>query len=148
MNVHALADSGHQPTVPRAGRRGTAVLLFGVFGAPFAWIVQLVVDYALATPPCYAGSIARIGVAPGSQHAWIGLLAINVLAILVAIAATLVSLAGWRAAAACHDGTLLREARIGRVRFLSAWGLMTGLGFAAAIVFTAITVLMVPQCYG
>ena len=38
------------------------------------------------------------------------------------------------------------EAGKGRTRFLSLWGLMTSVGFAGAIVFSLVGLLVVPLC--
>jgi amino acid transporter len=116
--------------------------LFGVFGGPLAWFVQLCAGYALATQPCrsqssYAGSFPVM-------------VALLIAAVLVALAAFGVS---WRTYARTRDETggdhrHLMEVGAGRTRFLALWGMLLGAGFAVATSLTAIAFLLVPRCDG
>jgi hypothetical protein len=81
---------------------------------------------------------------------WLANLAINLLAIAVALVASEVSRRSWHATSGEHPGSSehLLEAGEGRTRFLAMAGWLTGLGFALAIVFDTVALLTVPQCPG
>jgi hypothetical protein len=135
---------------PHRDRVGLWAALFGVFAGPFAWAAQLNVNYAIASHACFPDMQSRTSVLPGWHgFAW-GLGAINLLALALAVAAAILSWRSWRATGGEHRGGAgaLLEAGEGRTRFLAACGLMSGLGFAAAILFNLLAVLTVPPCFG
>lgn len=142
--VHTAAP----PALP-AGQllRSLVRPLFGVFGAPAAWIFQLVLNYALATYPCMPNDMPYASVP--SSWAWDRpvLFAINLIALVVAFAAALLSTADWRRTRAWNARGPLK-ARETRIRFLAYCGLMTGWGFLAAIAFNTVDLIGVPSCSG
>ena len=129
--------------------RPLAWLLFGVFGGPAAWIGQLVLNYALAAYPCYPDHVALRSLPSNWQadRAW--LFAINILALLVALAAGLVSARGLRLAGEGSQAAD-RELGIGEgpMRFIAGCGVLTGFGFLAAIAFNTVALIGAPQCSG
>ncbi len=137
---------GH--AAPHRDRVGAAAALFSVFCGPFAWALQLNVNYALASHACFPHAEARSSVLPG-WHGFIwGLATVNVIALALSLAASLLSWRSWKATREEHPGgaDALLEAGEGRTRFLAACGMMNAIGFAAAILFTLIAVLTVPPC--
>lgn len=124
-------------------------LLFAVLAGPVAWGLQLLINYALASYPCFPRDVPRVTVAPGWQGAWSIILTLNIIAALLALAGAVISHRKWRAAR--HEqinASSTREAESGRTRFLALCGVMTGCGFLVAIIFNTISVFMVPQCVG
>jgi len=111
---------------------------FGVYAAPTAWGAQLLIGYGLTAYACNPGRIALAQVAEGWGWTRDAALAVNLLAALVAVAAGLLSLSGWRAT---------REAA-SRARFLTVWGVLTSFGFLLAILFNTVMLLGTPACRG
>jgi hypothetical protein len=135
---------------PHRGRVGLGALLFGLFGGPAAWAVQVIVNYALASHSCFLGSIPRSGAPPGWTATWLALLLINIAALAVALAAAEMSRRQWRATRSEQPGssdTLLQVGE-GRTRFLAMCGMIFNLGFLVAIVSDTVAILVVPGCAG
>ncbi len=124
--------------------------MFGTFGGPAAWIIQLVVNYGLASYTCYPRGAPRTSVVPGWGGIWGGLLALNLIAIVVALAAAWAAWRIWQATRHEDPGASgeVLEAGEGRTRFLGLVGIMTGLGFFLATVFDTVALFVVPQCIG
>jgi hypothetical protein len=142
------AVRGQPPS--RGDRVGLGSLLFAVFGAPIAWFIQLNVNYALDSHPCFPHDTPRSDLLPGWEGVGIALLVINVAGILVAVAAAVVSLRVWRATSKDHppvDNEFLPPA-VGRTRFLAICGTLTGFGFMGATIFDLVALLVVPTCPG
>jgi hypothetical protein len=124
--------------------------LFGVFGGPLAWFVQLCAGYALATWPCFP--LDHRLLIPQGGYAWSFplMVALLVAGVVVALAAFGVS---WRTYARTRnegggDDRHLIEVGAGRARFLALWGMLLGAGFAVATSLTAVAFLLVPRCNG
>ena len=111
---------------------------FGVYAAPAVWGAQLLIGYGLTAYACNPGRTALAQVAEGWGWTRGAALAVNLLAALVAVAAGLVSLSGWRAT---------RE-EASRARFLAIWGVLTSFGFLLAILFNTVMLLGAPACRG
>ena len=129
---------------------GLVAALFGVFAGPFAWALQLNVNYALASYACFPHTEARPRLLPGWQHFSWGLLVVNLAALALSGAAAFLS---WRSCRATRQvylgrGVALLEVGEGRTRFLAICGLMSAFGFATAILFNLFAVLTVPPCAG
>lgn len=143
--VPAKPPTDAAPKTPGA----MALQLFAVFGAPGAWLLQLVADYALSAEACFPNDtpLAR----PDPALAWDrpALIAINLLALAAAVLATALAAAVWRRnsrrAGSREDPV---EIARGRSRFLAGCGLLTGFGFMAAILFNTVAAIGVPQCSG
>jgi hypothetical protein len=127
-----------------------AALGFGLCGGPLAWAVQLYVNYALASHACFPATASR-ALAPPS---WAGVNSImwmiNVVALVISLAALFVAWRAWRATRNEHrDGSAhLLEVGEGRSRFLAACGAMAGAGFFVATIFNTAALIWVPQCTG
>lgn len=127
---------------------GAGWLLFAVFGAPFAWLAQLVVNYGFATYPCFPHGAARTLILPGwgSERTWL------VLVSCVAVAIALGSLAAaWTAFGRARS--LDREGgaharRVSRTRSLAICGLISAAMFGLATLFTLAALSRIPQCSG
>lgn len=111
---------------------------FGVYAAPAAWSLQLLIGYGLSAYACNPGRTALAQVAEGWGWTRGASLAVNLLAAVVAITAGLMSLSGWRATREWASTT----------RFLSIWGVLTSFGFLIAILFNTVMLLGAPACHG
>lgn len=133
---------------PHRERVSNAALFFGLGAAPAAWSLQVILDYALASHACFPSAVPRLGGLQGWDGIWWVLLAINIVAILIAAAAALVSYRSLRATRGERPGggSGLMEAGEGRSRFLAVWGMLTSLGFMLTIAFDTIAILGVPLC--
>jgi hypothetical protein len=133
-----------EKTEPIAPHVGPWLLLFAVAGAPAAWSAHLLINYGLASQPCYPG---HAPLAAGSASP-ILLVAIDLIAIVVALAAGLVGFRIWRRYRYTGPGGFedLMHLGEGRARFLGMWGVMFSIAFLAAILFDTIALLLVPSC--
>ncbi len=124
-------------------------MLFAVTGAGAAWLIQLIVDYGLAAHRCYPDNMPVLspGV-PGWSYP--ALLALNVLAIVTAVAAAIAARRIWHRTKDEHNSSThhLLTAGEGRTRFLAMCGQLAGLGFLVAILFDTVAIIMVPRCFG
>ena len=133
---------------PKEARRSVALLLFAAFGAPAAWSAQLIINYALTAQACFPDDKPlRL---PAAGLAWDrpAALGLNLLALLVGAVATWTAWRLWRRERAPAPRSELIVTRDQRICFMALCGLMTGFGFMAAILFTTVAAVGVPQCSG
>lgn len=127
------------PPAPAHLRVGFA-LGYAVLGAPAAWALQLMINYALASHACYPNDI------PLSQpiwgFLWWALLGVDLIAIVAAGLAGFLALAKWR------EYRHIDEYRVGerRNQFLARWGLLTSSLFSIAVIFTIVMLFILPVC--
>lgn len=131
---------------PKEALRIVATLLFAAFGAPAAWSVQLILNYALTAEACFPND--RPLRWPTAVLTWDRptALVINVLALLVGAAATWTAWRLWRQERAPGAQNQLVVTRDQRICFMALCGLMTGFGFMAAILFNTVAAVGMPQC--
>lgn len=135
---------------PHAHRLGYADIIFALFGGVAAWVLQLMVNYGVASHACFprAGGTRLAGIN------WAALVSplvlVNLAALLLGGAAVFVAWRNWRATRNEHHGGRhhLLETGEGRSRFLSASGIMMGLFFLLVILANALSLLTVPPCAG
>jgi hypothetical protein len=144
---YAAFDVGHP--APARERIGLWVLFFGLGGAPLAWAVQLVAISSIASVACIAGDGPK-ATPPGAPWADAVLIAVNLAALVAAAVALAMS---WRnldrtGHELAHSPSRLMEAGEGRSRFLSVWGIWTGILFMLAIAFNTLSVLWAGLCAG
>jgi hypothetical protein len=138
-----VTDQAHP--APQRHNVDFALLAFALLATPAIWGLRLVANYAIDSHFCFPGD-QRSDALPG--WAWPTLLGLDVLAILVAAAAVLISLSSWRRTqheSAAARGQLI-EIGEGRTRFMSLWGLMIGIGFIVALIFDLVTLWITPVC--
>jgi hypothetical protein len=119
----------------------------GVVAGPVAWAVQFNVGYGLTSYACHPGDRALAQVPPDWTATRPAALALAIVAALVSAWGAYISWGIWRAARQEKSGHLL-EAGEGRTRFLGVWGVITSLGFLAAILFDAVMIVGAPACRG
>ena len=109
----------------------------GVVAAPLAWVVQLVAGYAFQEAGC--APVSGSPVVDVDTESWIaGISALAVVAALVGIAASLVTLH----AATTHDEADPR----GRIAFMGDVGVLVSVIFLAVIVLGAIALPALDAC--
>jgi hypothetical protein len=129
------------PTHPEVARLPVgASLTFAVFGAPFAWLLQLFFGYALAAHACYPLSVPLV--APVWPRLWWWLIGIDVAAVVIAGAALLTA---WRGHVAWR-GVDPRSVGERRNRFIAHWSVLTSALFSIAVVFTIVMLFIEPVC--
>jgi hypothetical protein len=133
---------------PAPAARGVtlAALWFGLFGAPAAWSLQLLVSYALVAHGCYPRSVPLTAPLVGGVRT-IALVA-SLAALAVGLAAGATAWRSWRAS--CHehrgDHSALLEIGEGRTRFMALAGMLVAAVFLLAIVMNAVPLFLVPAC--
>lgn len=133
---------------PHRGRVGTGALIFGSSGAPLAWAAHLLANYAVASTVCFPGQALRQQPLPSIQWAWSLLVAIDLIAMAIAVLAALTAYRNWllshdEATGYAHGMVEIGE---GRTSFLSLWGILTSVGFFVAVAFDFIALWVVPLC--
>jgi len=144
---HATFDIGHP--APARERIGLGVLFFGLGGAPLAWAVQLVAIASIANVACVAGDGPKAA-PPGAPWADVALIAVNLAALVAAAVALAVAYRNLDRTGheLAHNPAGLMEAGEGRSRFLSVWGIWTGILFVLAIAFNTLSVFWAGLCAG
>jgi hypothetical protein len=147
MSQVTAAGSGIHPS-PHRDRVGLFALWFGMFGAAAAWITQLVGNYMLVNLLCYRHQAPLSRELERGAGVWPAVLALNLIAMVVAVVATFTAYRTWRLTREEHPGDAQHALDVGegRTRFMGLVGIMTSGGFVAAIVFDTIVLLIVPQC--
>ena len=143
--------SGSNPhPAPHGHKLSTGQGFFMLFGGPVAWFVQLCGSVWLLGWPCFP--MRDRSVQPMPNFGWTrpAAIVLLILAMLVALAAGLVSLAKLREVQDEKEGSHsdLIEIGHGRTRFTAMWGVILGFAFAIAILLTAIPFLTVSRCAG
>jgi len=136
-----MSEARAAQTMMREPLAHSARLLFGVFAAPFAWVVQLAVSFALAATSCFSGGVAKTGarVSGASQTAMA----------VVAIACFGLAIAGL--ATAMRERRSVRDASARhrmRSRALAEVGVLSSALFLAAIVYSIVVLALSPHCPG
>ena len=115
-------------------------LTFAVFGAPVAWLLQLIVGYALSAHACYPLDMPLV--TPVWPRLWWWLIGIDLAAVLIAGGALLTawrSHVAWRGVDPRSPGEL-------RNRFIAHWSVLTSALFSIAVVFTIVMLFIQPVC--
>lgn len=129
---------------PHRHRVGLLALYFGIFGAPLAWNVELLVGTALTGHQCFPRYVPRA--LPMWTGTWSFVLGMNIVAFVLAIAAALVAWRSWRRTGDEKPGSA--HSGEGRTRFMALSGLLSSGLFLLALLFTLGVILLVPVCSG
>jgi predicted histidine transporter YuiF (NhaC family) len=124
--------------------------LFGLFGGPLAWYVQLNTGFALASQPCFRDGIHLATPIAPLQWTMPAMVLTTLGAFVVALLALLVSWRGLGRAAMQAAGETQQpiDASAGRARFLALWGVLLGASFASATALTGAIFIALPRCAG
>jgi hypothetical protein len=141
-NDSQSASQTTQHPAPHRDKVSLGSLWFGLCATPVAWIGLELFSYVLSMGVCTAKSNVHSGTT------WSAMLAACIVAGLLALAATAVSVSNWRKTRHESKGSAhnLLEVGEGRTRFLAMLGLLTCAGFIVAFIFSATTLLVVPLC--
>jgi len=126
------------------------ISLLALAAGPAAWILQLVVDYGVASDLCRRNGVPRAappisGWAP-EQMVLVG---VNLICLALALAGGFAAVAGWRRTRTEKPGGASERIAVGeeRARFLAACGMMTAAVFALAILFDTASPFFIPSCW-
>ena len=121
-------------------------LWFGILGAPMAWISLELLSYILTTSVCDTNNQTRLS--DHSLEVWQYLIPLNVVAGIIALSAIVIAIHNWRKSSHEKSGSAhqLIEVGEGRTRFLAMFGLLTSIGFIVALLFSSITLFLMPLC--
>lgn len=140
-----MSQAAGQPAPQRHSRYSRWLLWFGLFGAPAAWSIQLLVNYPLAAHSCYPRNVPLS--APTFGGLWTALIAVNVLMLLATVAAGAAAAIIWRQARDRPSGTHAPlESDAGRVRFMGYAGMLVSGLFLLAVLMSALPLFIVPVC--
>jgi hypothetical protein len=129
------------PNAPVEARLPVGFALnYAIFAAPLAWMVQLVVGYALASHACYPHRIPLV--APVWSGLWGVLIAVDFIAVIIAGLAVAAAYAQWIA----WRGADLRHIGQRRNRYLARWAMLTSALFTIAVIFTIVMLFIEPVC--
>jgi hypothetical protein len=144
-----LQGMGQQPAA-HANRVRLRKNLFGLFGGPLAWYLQLCAGYALASEPCFRGGDRLTAPLPALQWTWLGMILAMGAAVLIALVSLWVSFRAYRRTSDETPGNsgYVIETGAGRTRFLALWGILLASGFALATAMTAVAFITLPRCAG
>lgn len=148
MMMSRTSNSQFATPSPEGRHPGTSglALSIGLFGAPFAWILQFSLSEPLAAQACYPRQM------PLSAPLWPGLSTTLAVIGIVFLALALVSgLIAWRSWRRFKNQQALlggqpSDLTTGRDQFLLKLSLMSSLIFNIAIVFNIFAVLLVSPC--
>ncbi len=139
-----------QHPAPHRGRVSVVASLSSLIAGPAAWIVQLVVGYGVSSLACFPHDAPfRQSPPPGWTAEPVMLGAINGVCFAIAILGGVIALLHWRRTRGERGGGAgwALDVGEGRTRFLAACGVLSGFGFALAILFDIPAILAVPACW-
>lgn len=154
MKASGLRDQG---LTLREKRRLGLFAIAGLFGAPGAWLLQVILSETVSAEGCYSVSKPRAEPALPHLHGW--LYGIGILAMLTAILCAAAAVYGFallagreRRAKARHEGEgsdpipwrAREEER--RKRFVALCSALIGCGFVVSLLFTGAAGLFVGTC--
>jgi hypothetical protein len=140
---------GEHPS-PRRDRIRLDLLLFALACGPFAWIVQLVGDYALASHACRPGDAPRLTPpAAGWRGEHLVLVGVNLACLALCLAGGAIAMAAWRRShrEKAPEGRDLIAVTEDRTQFLAVCGVIAAAIFALAMAFDTTLPFFVPSCW-
>lgn len=124
--------------------------LGSLIAGPTAWIAQLVFGYGLSSLACFPHDVPyRQSPPPGWSVEPALLAAVSAACLAAAILGGATALVHWRRTRKERGGDAHHALDVGegRTRFMAACGVLSGFGFALAIVFDLPAILAVPACW-
>lgn len=146
MAETVAAPSGTPHPAPHRERASLFGLWFGIFAAPVAWNLQLLVATAFSGHLCYPDQ-ELLGPQTGQHLSWVlGL--IDVLGIILALVALGIASGNWRRVRQEKGGggRHLLDAGEGRTRFMAMLGIANSLLFLVALIFASLNLFFFPMC--
>jgi hypothetical protein len=148
MSYEVIAFSQARHPAPHRGRVNLVALLYGLFAGPVAWAGNLMLSYGLAAHACYPGAWPLRQADQGFGFAWPLIVAIHCVALAICASAAFVSFRNWRVTGRENEGHVhhLIEKGEGRTRYLGVIGMGFSALFFAAVLFSAIVLVIEPLC--
>ena len=148
----AVIDHGGTPghAAPHRGMVALWLLAYGLFGAPTAWALQLISNYALMSHYCYPLQTPRSSPEFGGVR--VLSIAISALLLIVAIGALVVAIRSWsitrheagvRKTTPHHEAAEIGE---GRTRFLAMSGILVSGIFVFGVLMAGVPLVLMPIC--
>lgn len=146
MNRVSESDPAIESSSPHYVRLGTTRTLIGLFGAPAAWIAQIILSEPIAAYVCYPFQEPLTN--PIWEEAPAILAAINIACLITALLSDFMACSSWRQTAHNTTSNSMNSIEIsaGRTRFLAKLSLMSSFVFTMAVLFNIFAVLLVPLC--
>lgn len=146
MTAQASRPLPDSHPAPHQHRVRLVALLFGMFAAPMAWDLQLLLSAALSGHACYPRDVPLT--IPSWPHWGSTLFGISLAAIVINIVAGLVAVRSWSRTNREKPGSghHLLDAGEGRTRFLAMFGILTSALFLVATLFATAVQFFVPLC--
>jgi hypothetical protein len=120
-------------------------LWFGIFGAPFAWALQLIVDYAIIAHACFPDGVPLLRPVFGGARAVS--LSVSAVCVLIALAAILVARRSLdRTRRATGSEQQLLDTGQGRARFMAMAGLLVSILFTFGVLMAALPLIPRSAC--
>jgi hypothetical protein len=145
--AETVAASSNTPhPAPHRDRTNLFSLWFGIFAAPVAWNLQLLIATAFSGHLCYPDQ-DPLGPEVGRHLSWVlGL--IDVLGMVLALVALAVAIGNWRRVRREKGGggRHLLDAGEGRTRFMAMLGIANSLLFLVALIFASLNLFFFPMC--
>lgn len=146
MSAASELKSQNEPAGLPQEKIGILRTLWGLFGAPAAWVAQLLLSEPIAAHACYPYR------APLAEPIWGGLVAILALitaaCLIIALASGFVAWTSWRKIAHKPAGTEPDAVKryYARVRFIVKLSLMSSFIFIVGVIFNTCAVILVSPC--
>ena len=146
MAETVVASSRTPHPAPHRERLGVFWLWFGIFAAPVAWNLQLLVASAFSGNLCYPYH-EPLGPQVGHHLSWV-LALIDIIGILLSLIALAVAIVNWGRVHREKEGSgqHLLDAGEGRTRFMAMLGIANSLLFLLALVFASLQLFFFPMC--
>jgi hypothetical protein len=145
--AETVAASSNTPhPAPHRARTNLISLWFGIFAAPVAWNLQLLIATAFSGHLCFPDQ-ELLGPDVGRHLSWVlGL--IDVLGMVLALVALAVAIGNWRRVRQEKGGSgrHLLDAGEGRTRFMAMLGIANSLLFLVALIFASLNLFFFPMC--
>ena len=147
-SIHGSPPERQSHPSPHRHRVGRWAIWFGLLGAPLAWSLQELVNVSVAGFACYPHDV------PLAMPLWPHLKGISawveVVALIVCVAACIVSVASWRRSRDEKPGDAhqLLGSGDGRTRFMSMTGMLASALFLIATALATMNLAGVPPCGG
>lgn len=134
---------------PARHQVGRWALWFGLFGAPAAWSAQTVVNYVAASHTCYPNLYPLATPTIGHTGLTAVVVAVSILALIVALAAGVVSLASWRETRDETGGQShwALDTGEGRTRFMAMSGILLSVMFLITIIVHGAAAALTTPCW-
>ena len=131
---------------PRRDVVPTGVLWFGIFGAPAAWALQIIVTYALVAHFCFPHDRPRL--TPTFEALRATGIVVSVIVLVVTLLALATAVRSWRAMRHGQGAERVEQLEVGegRARFMAFAGVLLSAVFLFAVLMNALPLITNAMC--